>query len=67
MDPEFNLTSFFNSADLNGVRFVQDDGVICGRPTPRRSRQQLSQQLSLSALVVFPIASIHDSVREASS
>jgi hypothetical protein len=51
VDPEFNLTSFFNSADLNGVRFLPDDGVIRGRPAPHRSRQRPS----LSRLVVFLI------------
>jgi hypothetical protein len=51
VDPEFNLTSFFNSADLNGVRFLQDDGVIRGRPVADRSRRRPS----LSALVMFLI------------
>jgi hypothetical protein len=49
VDPEFNLTSFFSSTDLNGVRFLQDDGVIRGRPAPHRSRQRPS----LSGLAVF--------------
>jgi hypothetical protein len=51
VDPEFNLTSVFNSPDLNGVRFLQNDGGIRSRPAPRQS----AATASLSALLVFLI------------
>jgi hypothetical protein len=49
VDPKFNLTSLFNSADLNGVRFLQNGAVIRGRPAPHRNRQRPS----LSGLLLF--------------